>query len=194
MEIFVANISDFDNKLHVCSSCLSDEENHYSKNIYNTKVKNRFIVSKALTRNILSHKLRIPANKLEFMKNDYGKPFIKDCPYHFSVSHSENLFAVAVCKEEVGIDVEHMKERDYIALAKNNFDKKALDKILASSNQKEEFYRQWTLFEAAVKLRGKTIFSKIEEPEYSYSQSAGNYMLSVVSNFEFLPSLKISVI
>lgn len=193
MEIFVANISDFGNKLHVCSTCLSDEEKSYMKNI-NPKVKDRFIISKALTRDVLSHKLRIPADKLEFTRNENGKPFIKDCPYYFSVSHSGNLFAIAVGREEVGIDVEQMKERDFISLAKHNFNKEALNRIIVSSNQKEEFYRHWTLFEAAVKLHGGTVFSKIEEPEYTYTQSSGNYMLSIVSDKEFLTSMKMNII
>lgn len=194
MEIFVANISDFENKLHVCSTCLSEEEKNHLKSIYNPQVKNRFIVSKALTRNILSQKLRIPTNKLEFIKNEKGKPSIKDCPYHFSVSHSGDLFAIALGREEVGIDVEHMKERNFISIAKHNFSKEAVNRIITSSNQKEEFYREWTLFEAAVKLHGKTVFSKIEEPEYTYTQRSGNYMLSVVSEREFLYSMRMSVI
>ena len=71
-----------------------------------------------------------------------GKIVAKDA--YLSLSHSGKYAVFAVSKNKVGIDIEKM-------VANRNFEKIALKKGFAASKNADEFYRQWTAFEADFK-------------------------------------------
>ena len=39
-------------------------------------------------------------------KDSYGKPYIDDCTYHFSISHHKNQLMIAVSDNSIGVDIE----------------------------------------------------------------------------------------
>ncbi len=93
----------------------------------------------------------IKNTKLEIINN---KPKFKYSDINFSISHSKNIAAVCFDDNPVGFDIEQIKPRDYNAIAlrmKFNLEKNTL----------EEFYKQWTIFEAKYKLQAeaKSIYS-----------------------------------
>jgi 4'-phosphopantetheinyl transferase EntD len=46
------------------------------------------------------------------VKNNSGKPYLADCPYHISISHTDVYAAAMVHKHrKVGIDIEYVKEK-----------------------------------------------------------------------------------
>ena len=79
--------------------------------------------------------------------NKCGKPYLSGNPVCFSISHSGALTAVAVAKQNVGLDVEFtQKKRNY----------RALFSRLSPDEQKEiksdnDFLRHWTLKESFIK-------------------------------------------
>ena len=56
--------------------------------------------------------------KLSIARGEHGKPYFENAPWlHFSVSHSGGLWVCALCRCEVGIDIEQYSARDYLSLA-----------------------------------------------------------------------------
>lgn len=86
------------------------------------------------------------------------KPVLKSGEYNFSVSHCENIVVVGFSRNNIGVDTERMRERNFERLAKR-YD---------ISPTKKEFYKFWTKYEAVIKLGStpKQVISKIIENDY----------------------------
>ena len=72
-----------------------------------------------------------------------GKPILIDGGKHFSISHSEDLIAIAFSDTNCGIDIEKIKLREF---------KKISDKMKFNAETLGEFYQEWTKYEALYKL------------------------------------------
>lgn len=87
--------------------------------------------------------------------NDYGKPYFKGNPVHFSISHSGEIVVCAVNDHsEIGIDIEKMSDRNIIDF-EPLIDQKEWLKISTSENPKISFYDYWTKKEATIKVYGE---------------------------------------
>ncbi len=76
-----------------------------------------------------------------------GKPVLIDGGKHFSISHSEDLIAIAFSDTNCGVDIEKIKLREFEKISERmNFEAETLG----------EFYQEWTKYEALYKL-GKDI-------------------------------------
>lgn len=82
--------------------------------------------------------------------NEYGKPILNDSKINFNISHSEGIFLMALSSEMIGIDIEKVRDIDYIGISKRIFK----EEIKSS----EEFFKRWVKHEAKVKLLGESIF------------------------------------
>ena len=100
--------------------------------------------------------LNIENGDIEFSTNSYGKPFLmNNQDYHFNVSHTHNMIAVAVSNNSVGVDVEKIKEID-TRIAKRFFTKQEFSYIEKfQDNRSERFFKIWTKKEAYIKYTGK---------------------------------------
>ena len=61
----------------------------------------------------------------------------------FQISHSEDLIALAFSDTDCGVDIEKIKPRDY---------KKVSSRMKFECETLEDFYFEWTKFEAKYKL------------------------------------------
>lgn len=87
--------------------------------------------------------------------NDYGKPYFKGNPVHFSISHSGEIVVCAVNDHsEIGIDIEKMSDRNIVDF-EPLIDQKEWLKISTSENPKISFYDFWTKKEATIKVYGE---------------------------------------
>lgn len=78
---------------------------------------------------------------------DDGKPILIDGGKHFSISHSEDLIAIAFSDSNCGVDIEKIKLREFTKISERmGFEAETLG----------EFYQEWTKYEALYKL-GKDI-------------------------------------
>ena len=75
-------------------------------------------------------------------KSQSGKPYFLGCPYHFSITHTDGLVAVAISDLPVGIDAESKNRRISNAVAF-----RFLRKDTAS-------IEDWTRYEAVGKMLG----------------------------------------
>ena len=76
-----------------------------------------------------------------------GKPILIDGGKHFSISHSEDLIAIAFSDSNCGVDIEKIKLREF---------KKIAERMKFEAETLGEFYEEWTKYEALYKL-GKNI-------------------------------------
>ena len=145
MDLFYTNISEFKQQKN------KSERQHFA---------GRYIVEYA-AKNIYN----IDNTEIEIINN---KPYFKYSDIKFSISHSGEIAAVCFDKNPVGLDIERMLPRDFEAISKRmEFESK--------TNTLEEFYENWTMFEAAYKLQNsfKSKFTSVFNHEY---------MMSIVSS------------
>ncbi len=89
-------------------------------------------------------------------KNSYGKPYFIDFSLFFSISHSENITAIALSKREIGLDIQKKRAKT----------PKRVTQRLSVAEKQEDFYRIWTTKEAYIKYCGKSIAKLYSRLEY----------------------------
>lgn len=83
-----------------------------------------------------------------------GKPFFKDCPVQFSITHADGIVAVAVSKKHpVGLDIEKMRPMRN-GFAARYFSEREQAQICVASDPDEALIRLWTAKEAVGKCHG----------------------------------------
>lgn len=89
----------------------------------------------------------------EIKRGAHGKPYFdaEGAP-HFSVSDSGPLWVCAVSDQEVGIDIEEVKDKDYTDLAKRFFTEEEAEFVRLWG--KDGFFLVWTRKEAYGKFKG----------------------------------------
>jgi 4'-phosphopantetheinyl transferase len=111
-----------------------------------------------LLNDILENYFFMDITKVEYIYNEYGKPYIKDSNLYFSLSHSNGVIALAVSKEEIGIDIELIKDvKDNLALKVMNEAEYNIYKGLSKNDKINYFYEVWNSKEAYVKKLGTTL-------------------------------------
>ena len=102
----------------------------------------------------------------EIVVNDKGKPLFKHSDLCFSLSHSKNIVIACFDKNNCGIDIEYLKNRDL---------KRFSEHYKTQFDTPEQFYRFWSLKEALYKL------SDTSEKDYC-ARLCDEYILTVVSD------------
>lgn len=100
-------------------------------------------------------KENIPPAARVFSKNEWGKPFLKDLPLAFSLSHTGHYAVCAVGPSPLGVDIE--SARCTMALAWRHFHPDELSYLqsLPPTSQPEALLRLWTAKEAFLKALGR---------------------------------------
>lgn len=138
---------------------LSPEESARAARFFHPLDRDRWIVSRGRTRELLAAVLDTSAAAISFGQEVQGRPFVVGpfprTPY-FNVSHAQDVGALAISFDApVGIDVEAIRpiEDTEIAWALSPAERSALDKK-AAADRLETFFRFWTLKEAFMKGMG----------------------------------------
>lgn len=155
MDIFVIEITDADS---VHQKLLLEFK---KKEITNQVKLNAHCLSYLMVDRILREFYQIEDREIIF---DNGKPILKSGEKHFSISHSGDFIALAFSASRCGVDIEKNTPRD--------FEKLAARMDFKSASQ-DEFYTDWTTYEAKYKLGAKVQSGK--------TYKLGNYTLTAVS-------------
>ena len=120
-----------------------------------------FLVSRAMLRVLLGEAIGCSPTALTITTNAWGKPRI-DQPatrWQFNLSHSHGLIALILAYDlAVGIDVECLHRNLNIPrLVRHFFHPREIQQleVLSAAEQREHFFRLWTLKEAYVKAIGR---------------------------------------
>ena len=188
-KLFLVKINDtFDSELYDALSCFVTPNKE--QELDNTKsdiVKKLRLYAEILTRIAICQDLNVENKDIEFERTCYGKPYLlNDQDYHFSVSHTRNMIAVAVSNKSVGVDVEKVREVD-LRIAKRFYTPQERNHLASSLDVKyERFFEIWTKKEAYIKYIGKessplnslNVMDK-ELSEHFHTLRCGEYIASV---------------
>ena len=127
-----------------------------------------FLAARALLRKALAFYTGLPSASLEFARRAQGKPYLTNgpSPIYFNLSHSGNFAALAVTTlGEIGIDIETIRPRNFLAIAERYFHADELKQLLATTEAEREqlFFKLWTLKEAFFKATGGGISSGLDK-------------------------------
>lgn len=168
MKIFYIEIDNFKKK-HSKDSLIpyADRKFKTEKRFY------EYTIGRYLIKTVSQHYYNIKDTSITINHN--GKPFFKNHPIHFSISHSRNIVMACFDIYNCGIDVEYSKNRNLANLSeyfKHEF------KTL------EDFYRFWTLKESCIKLA--------DSVNYQHFQKLNeNYYFAVVSSNKSIKNIEL---
>lgn len=95
--------------------------------------------------------------------NPYGKPYLPESDFRFSLSHSGKYVVLALaCRMDLGIDIEEIKDMD-ITEFKNAFTEEEWKEIICSQCPLEQFYACWTKKESAAKADGRGLAIPLDD-------------------------------
>ena len=163
IEIWRFNLESYLDNIQELYHLLNNEEKDRSAKFFNARDRNMFIASKALTRSLLSGYLNIDPRKISFSRGKNKKPYLQNSDIHFNVSHSGQCILIAVCDNEVGIDVEYYKHMTIQKEDMDNIFTEAEISVIAGYNPSgEAFHKLWTRKEALLKGTSQGISDNLE--------------------------------
>lgn len=137
--------------------------------------------ARAFLRTVLAQYVAIAPAHIRIRNKTAGKPVLDgDKPLAFSIAHTKNIAAVAVCGHaDVGIDVEmgDRQLRDAHRVARRWFTESEYDNMLQLCRGDDDRLRQlvletWTRKEAFVKCTGEGIARNMQSFEVSVDDNA----------------------
>ena len=134
---------------------------------------NTKLLSYICLRSYLCERLKLENSKLEFLKNENGKPYILNNPLYFNLAHTKDAFVIAFSRAELGIDIE----------GERKISEKIKAKYFTEKEKNEDDVLIWTKKEALVKLLGTGIkdISKADTNRNDvifFTKESGNYKIS----------------
>ncbi|MCT7375573.1 4'-phosphopantetheinyl transferase family protein [Chelativorans salis] len=147
-------------------TALSDGEFARASRFVHERDRLRFIVGRGKLREIIGRYLGVPARRLSFAYNVFGKPrlAVSRPPLHFNLSHAAGMAVLAVSdRYHVGIDIEKIVplKEDVAGHFFSPSERLALRGV-RRGNYLEAFYRCWTRKEAFVKAHGAGLSLPLE--------------------------------
>jgi 4'-phosphopantetheinyl transferase len=124
--------------------------------------RHRFLVTRALVRDVLSRYEAISPQDWRFEQNTYGRPTIANDDsiekrISFNISHSDGLIILSITRYRVvGVDTENVSRIAPIQIANRYFSPKEIAALarLPAALQSQRFFELWTLKESYIKARG----------------------------------------
>ena len=137
---------------------LADDERCRARRFRLERDRRRYIVRRAILRELLSRYLGIAPARVRLRTGPFGKPCVAEGDLRFSLSHSRGLALYAVARGlEVGCDLEFRDPRLACGrVAERFFSPPELHVLrsLPAERWAEGFFNGWTRKEAYVKARG----------------------------------------
>lgn len=192
-KLFVVSLDEtFDSELYDTLSLLTAAGKKAKLDNYKSDIDKKLeLYADLLLRVAIHQDLNIENGDITFGANSYGKPFLlSNQDYHFNVSHTHNMIAVAVSNNSIGIDVEKIREID-LGIAKRFFTEYELKYIYKSQNNTyERFFEIWTKKEAYIKYMGQGLFVPLNSfdvtsrnmTEHFYTVGYGKYIINMYSS------------
>ena len=144
MELYIVNINDINNIDAIYQKLSEDKKVKASKFVHLDDKKRSIIASYLIDKYSGEGALKY---------NEYKKPY-KDNGIYFNVSHSYDYVIIGVAKQNVGVDIEQIRE----------FDSKLADYVFDFKvDNAYDFYFNWTKKESIIKYNGKGVSNKMKE-------------------------------
>jgi 4'-phosphopantetheinyl transferase len=142
---------------------LSESERQQQARFYFPHDRHRYLITRALTRTVLSRYADVAPRDWTFRASAHGRPEIcNDVPaarlISFNISHSRNFVIIALTRElPLGVDTEDCATREPpLEIADRFFAPEEVSELrsLPAQRQLKRFFQYWTLKESYIKARG----------------------------------------
>jgi 4'-phosphopantetheinyl transferase len=156
---------------------LSTEERAQEPRFYFARDRQRYLVTRALVRTVLSRYLSIGPKQCRFSPNAYGRPDLVNAEaaaagLSFNISHTHSLIALAVTQgREVGVDVENIVDRAApLDVADRYFAPPEVAVLNGAPRheQQHRFFEYWTFKESYIKARGMGLSLPLDKFSFHY--------------------------
>jgi 4'-phosphopantetheinyl transferase len=179
-----------DARAGTCRAVLSADERERERRFHFQEHRDRYLVTRALVRTVLSRYEPVDPAHWLFASNAYGRPEIdgrmRTGDLRFNVAHSAGIIVLVVAKgRALGVDVENTDARDgLLNVAKQFFSTAELAELIgAPANcQRDRFFQYWTLKESYIKARGMGLSIPLEKFSFALAQTG-------TIGFEITPDL-----
>jgi 4'-phosphopantetheinyl transferase len=162
---------------------LTEEERQRGERLVSVSLRQRFFISHAILRLILSAYLEESPREIQFKKAAHGKPSLDGCSLQFNMTHSKDVaLYVMTSNTEVGIDVEYLKRMyDMDALVKRFFSQRENEeyRTFIEAERHLAFYRAWTRKEAYLKATGQGLSYPLNHFDVSFAEDGMRCLLRV---------------
>lgn len=138
------------------SEWLTPQELDRAANYTRDEPRRRFIVGRGRLRELLGRRLGVCPAEVAFRYGPAGKPeLVNDSSLGFNLAHSAEFAVCAIADHPVGVDLERRRPmKNAPGLAERWFHPEEQRRIAAAADPLAEFFRTWTMKEAALKLVG----------------------------------------
>ena len=161
---------------------LTDDERARERAFRADTDRDHFRLTRWLQRWVLSKYAPVDPADWRFATEAGGRPYVAapGFPFSFNVSNTTGMIACAVCRDEVGVDIENVTchetpfevvEQVFVA-----FERAGL-RALPGPLQRQRFYELWTLKEAYLKARGAGLAIPLQQ--FGFQQDAGELVFEV---------------
>lgn len=156
---------------------LNREELAQEPRFYFAKDRQRYLVTRALVRTVLSRYISISPREWIFTTNAYGRPEIvneqaRNQDMVFNISHTDSLIVLAVTQQRaLGVDVENLQAREAaIDIADHYFAAEEVAELNAAPRHEQQyrFFEYWTFKESYIKARGMGLSLPLDKFSFHY--------------------------
>lgn len=140
---------------------MSDERKAETERIAVKQKRAAKIAADHLCRECIGKFCKAAPESLEFSKGAHGKPYVKNMPVFFSVSHSGDFAICAVSDKEIGIDIERIRPVNL-----KTAQRFAASEELKYITEERRFFEIWTLKEAYFKCVGTGLGADIKSVSF----------------------------
>jgi 4'-phosphopantetheinyl transferase len=172
----VWSVHGFNHAIIELSDHLSPFEISRANSFFRAEDRQAYVAAHVLLRLLIAQRFDVAPREINFKSTVLGKPILEKGP-HFSISHTRNAVAVAICEDiPVGVDVEEVSERLYVNdLAADIMSAGELEiwNALDEHRKRSWFFERWVHKESVLKALGDGLsypLAKLELTECSSSE------------------------
>lgn len=156
---------------------LSDAERHQEKRFHFADDRQRYLVTRAMVRTVLSRYAAVAPADWVFSTNAYGRPEIANrrdeaVGLCFNISHTRGLIALGVSQHRaLGVDVENLLARLVsIGIADRFFSPTEVAELASVPHERRQdrFFEYWTFKESYIKARGMGLSIPLDRFSFHY--------------------------
>jgi phosphopantetheinyl transferase len=149
----------------VWATVLDEHERQMAERCGNASKRLEFMKSHWLLRTILSGYVEDQAGSIRLAYRDKGKPYLPDHTLYFSLSHSHDVWLLALTTAgDIGADIEKLVPIEGMdAIIRRYLHRDEREKLSGLDPQRKirAFYQIWTQLEAFVKMHGLGLHAKM---------------------------------
>lgn len=170
MNLHIIQLSKSQDRLAECQNILAADEQQRMQRFAMPLLQQKFALTRGMLRFTLAEYLNLPPQSLEFIYNDWGKPFLKQSSLQFNMAHSGDYCVIAVSPHHpVGVDIEQCinTRQPHLDIAQRFFTEAEYLAIKTATDSELLFFHIWTQKEAFLKAIGRGLSFGLDQFEVS---------------------------